>query len=177
MEKMIKVALFTYGEVEDNPLYLDGEQGQPKTIVREGLGRLGEVVDVKREYDLERGERLGAFYSDDDRKAIESGTYTGIDAPALNVARLAKAQAAAQAELVEGEGTEGAIDVATASSEEIAEHIKSNKLNVQQTVDLVGESPDVDTVNKVLDAEGIASENDPRTGVTDALEKRLSEVG
>jgi hypothetical protein len=168
-EKMIKHLLFTYGKEVPNPLYTEGGN-EPETVLQEGLARLGEVVDVTRPYDLHRGEELDAFFSDKDRKAIEEGKYRGPDAPTVVAARLARAQAEVAVEPAEGEGT---TDTSDMSSEEIAAFITENKLNVDQTVDLADPN-DVDSINKVLDAENLASDNDPRAGVVKALEARLA---
>jgi hypothetical protein len=173
MEKMIKALLFSYGDEQPNPLA--GTQGQPDTVVREGLARLGQVVDVTRPYDLERGERLGAFFSDEDRKAVEEGTYKGVDAPAVATARLAEAQAIIQDTTDDSTPAESR-DISGMSAEEVADLIKPEEgkpLNVDETVALADPS-DVDSINKVLDAENIASENDPRTGVVKSLEAKLA---
>jgi hypothetical protein len=175
-KKMIKHLLFSYGVEEKNPLYHKGGN-QPEMIVLEGLARHGDVVDVTRDYDLERGKRLDAFYTDAEKKAIEAGTYKGIDAPALYAKRLGAAQAAVQNiedEGVGGEGGRGQIEVDEVSSEQLAEYIKSNKLTVPEVVSLAGEDPDVDRINKILDAENMALDNEPRSGVISALEARLA---
>jgi hypothetical protein len=171
MEKMIKVLLFTYGREVTNPFYTEGGN-ESETVVVEGLARLGEVVDVTRPYDLERGERAGAFFSDEERKAVENGTYNGIDSPTVYASRLQTAQAAIQP--AEGEGS---VDVNSMSSEELAEYIHEHDLNVKDTIALAGDADDIDTVNKVLDAESQAMQMknaDSRTGVTKALEAKLA---
>jgi hypothetical protein len=172
-EKMIKHLLFTYGKLVDNPLYdEEAAPDQPKKVMQEGLGRLGEVIDVERPYDLARGEEFGAFFTDEERKAIEEGTYRGVDAPAVMEARLSQERAIITP--IEGEGPAGDADVSTMSVEEVAGLIEDRKLNVQQTVDLAGEDPD--DIEKVLDAESLATENEPRAGVTKGLEARLAKV-
>jgi hypothetical protein len=168
MEKTIKFLLFTYGKEVDNPLYIKGGD-QPETVLQEGLARLGETVDITRPYDLARGEELGAFFSDEDVKAIEEGTYRGPDAPAVAQARLAMAQTTIQP--IEGEGASA--NIADMSTEEVAELIKNEKLNVNDTIALADEN-DVDSINKVLDAEVIATDSEPRVGVEKGLEAKLS---
>jgi hypothetical protein len=66
-----------------------------------------------------------------------------------------------------------AIDVGSASDEEIADHIEKNNLNVPETIALAGGRKDY--AEKVLDAEGLASNNDPRKGVLTALERLMTE--
>lgn len=170
-QKMIKVLLFTYTKETDNPFYVEGGD-EPEIVLREGLARLGEVHDITRPYDLSRGEELGAFFTDEERKAIEKGEYTGPDAPAVVQARLAQAQTESQVEAASGESLP---DTASMSAEEIAKLINDRNLNVNDTVDLADEN-DVDSINKLLDAENMATENDPRVGVTKALEARLAKA-
>jgi len=166
-EKMIKHLLFTYGREVLNPHYVEGGD-QPEYVVSEGLGHLGDVIDITRSYDLERGERLDAFYTDEERKQIEAGSYQGLDSPSVYQARLQKAQQAIQP--ADGEGAQAG--VSEMSTEDVAEHISENKLNVQETIALAGDDPD--DIEKVLDAESIATEGEPRAGVTKALEARLA---
>jgi hypothetical protein len=168
-KKMIRFLQFSYGKVIDNPLFHDGGD-QPETLLKEETAWLGEVHDITRPYDLARGEELGAFFSDDERKAIEDGSYRGPDAPALVQARRAAAEAVVQP-LADESGAPA--DISDMSSEQVADLIKEQKLTVPQTVDLADPN-NVDSINKVLDAEGIASESDPRAGVTKALEARLA---
>jgi len=168
-EKMIRFLQFSYGKVVDNPLYHEGGD-QPETLLKEETARVGEVHDITRPYDLARGEELGAFFSDDERKAIEDGSYRGPDAPALVQARRAAAEAVVQP-LADESGASA--DISDMSSEQVADLIVEQKLTVPQTVDLADAS-DVDSINKVLDAEDLASENEPRAGVTKALEARLA---
>jgi len=173
MEKMIKVLLFTYGREIANP---HQSEGQPDTIVVEGLARVGEVVDITRDYDLQRGEDLGAFFSDEDRKKVEAGTYNGVDSPSVYAARLQEARAAIAPADDEGMG----IEAGEMSAEELADYIVEHKLNVQDTVALAGDSTDIDEINKVLDAETLAMQQkdaEPRTGVVKALEARAAEAG
>lgn len=167
-EKMIRHLLYTYGREVPNPFHTEGGN-EPETHVVEGLARLGEVVDISRPYDLERGERLGAFYTDEERAAIEDGSYRGADAPSIQQARLETAQQAIQP--ADGEGV---ADASSMSSEEIADLIEEQKLNVQQTIALAGD--DEDSINKVLDAENLATNNEPRSGVVKGLEAKLAEA-
>jgi hypothetical protein len=173
-EKMIRFLLFPYGKEVDNPWYTEGSADQPEKLLKEETAKLGEVHDITRPYDLRRGEELGAFFSDEERQQIEEGTYQGADAPTLVHARRNAAEAIIQP--LEGEGVQSA-DITDKSSEEVAEIIRGGNdgrgLNVNQTVDLADES-DVDSINKVLDAEDLATENEPRAGVTKALEARLA---
>lgn len=173
-EKMIRALLFTYGREIDNPLFVEG-QDAPARIVVEGLAHLGDVVDISRPYDLMIGEKYDAFFTDEQRAAIEDGTYTGIDAPSIYQARLQ-----AERSKIEPAIGEGTVDASQLSTEELAEHIQTGNngkpLNVAATIELAGDGDDIDRINKVLDAENMAMQEKggPRSGVVDALEKRLA---
>jgi hypothetical protein len=165
-EKMIKYRLFTYFEETEN---LAGD-----VKLRERQASFGEVVEIESEEDLERGERLGAFFTDEEREAIEDGSYTG---PEADLLRRSAMLVSPDAALVEGDEGE-TIDVSEASADEIAEYIQANKLNVSQTVALAGD--DADLAEKVLDAEGIVAANnsaDPRKGVDEGLQAVIDAAG
>lgn len=153
-ERTIKFRLFNYWEET-------GEKdvaGNPVLVAR--LVSFGETVDIPRDEDVKRGEKLGAFFSAEDAKAIKAGTYSGPQAALLS----GRPQASGEAQVQDL----GEIDVASASAEEIAEFINENRLNVQETLDLAGDDPDL--AEKVLDAEGLATDSDPRVGVERGLE-------
>lgn len=176
-EKMIRALMFTYGREVDNPAYIEGVDGSPEKVVVEGLARLGEVVDVTRPIDLERGERLDAFFTDDQRKEIEAGNYKGPDAPSIYQARLNEARAQAQAIEDESAVPGETPDISEMDAQEIGAYIHENKLNVEKTLALAGDDANADTLEKLLDAEthaGQLNEADPRKGVVDGLEAKLA---
>lgn len=169
-KKIIKHLLYTYFEEVPNPAV-------PGAIaLQEHLGRLGEECDVTREVDLQRGEELGAFYTDEEVEAIEDGTYDGPDAEALGLAR----SGATPTPIIQpADGEHG--DIRSMSSEDIAAMISPSEfgesgkdLTVDETVALAGDGTDADLINKVLDAENLATSNEPRKGVTDRLEAKLA---
>ena len=173
MKRTIKVLMFTfYEEVDSNSV-----PGQKVLIER--LGRLGEEVDIPRAADIERGERLGAFYTDEELDLIAKGKYTGPDAVLVRQ-RLQEAQIIQPLD-DEGAGTKGTLtaeELADMSDEQIARHIIDNKLTVNETLELAGDR-DVALMEKVLDAETlVASEKevDVRTGVKAGLEARMSKA-
>ncbi len=169
MEKRIKFRLFYWFEETGDK----DAAGNP--ILRERTGTFGQVVDIPRDVDVERGEALGAFFSDEESKGIEDGSYRG---PAYDQLRT-------NAGLPTGPTGEGTVqptdsevpDIADMDSAEIAEIISSGgeggkALNVNETIALARD--DKDLAEKVLDAEVIASESDPRVGVEKGLEAIMS---
>lgn len=138
---------------------------------REHLAHKGEEVDIPDD-EVERIKSVNTdydppFYTDDEADQIRKGTYNGRDRELLLAAR-SGVRPASQVEPVEGEhGDASGMDAA-----ELANYIVENKLNVDQTVSLAGD--DEDSINKVLDAENIATDNDPRKGVVDRLEAKLN---
>lgn len=163
MDKIIKFRLFTWFEEVDSPVM----PGQ--TVLAERIAHLGEKIDITNPAYVTRGEELGAFYTDEEAAAIEDGTYRGFDSDAVFRAR-AGINPVSPIEPVEGEG----INVDSLSDEEIAEYIRENNLNVDETVALAGNT--VESIEKILDAEKIYTDNDPRVGVEKGLDKKLAAV-
>jgi hypothetical protein len=161
MEKIIKVRLFTWFEETPNLVHPGGDP-----VLTERIAHHGEKVDITNDVSLNRGEELGAFYTDEEAAQIEDGSYRGPDAGIL-FNRRAGIRPAATVENVDGEGPQ----VQSLDSAQLADYIRENKLTVSQTVALADDS--TEGIEKVLDAENIATDNEPRKGVTDALETKL----
>lgn len=160
-KKTIKMRLYTYWEESGN----NDVGGNPILTAR--MAHFGETVDIPRKADVERGEKLDAFFSDKDAKAIEDGTYNG------GFAALLREQGVPVSPLGEVSVTPVEdIDVGASSAEDIAEYIKAHNLNVPDTVALAGDSPE--HAEKVLDAEVQATDSDPRKGVEAGLERIMS---
>lgn len=164
-ERIVKFRLITYFDEVDN-------QAMPgnKTLV-ERIANFGEKVDISREVDLAKLESLGALYTEEQTEQIEAGTYRGRDSALLAGAR-AGIRPASVIEDLEDEGPQ----VDELSAEELGAFIREQDLNVDQTLALVGDNPTADRVNKVIDAENIATDNQPRVTLLDPLEKLLAEV-
>lgn len=169
-KKIIKHRLFTW--FENVPSSIDPNEESRV----ERIATLGQEVDITDDASLKRGEELGSFYTDEEAKAIREGTYQGVDADALGRAREGQFSAPTSNEEVDdvSGSVSGSLDVKSASSEEIGEFIKENKLNVEQTKRLVPDDADVDLLEKLYDAESYASDNDPRKGVADYLDAKLA---
>lgn len=161
--KIIKHRLFSWFEEVDSPVHSD------ERVLTERIAHLGQEVDITNPAFVKRGEELGSFYTDAEAKQIREGTYRGEDADVLYRHRSGQV-AAPQVESVEGEGPQ----VENLTVEELAEYIKENKLNVDATVALAGDS--LESIEKVLDAEDIATDNDARRGVVDRLEAKMKAI-
>jgi hypothetical protein len=163
-KKIIKHRLFTWFEETDS-LVKKGE-----SVLTERIAHLGQEVDITNKDYLERGEALGSFYTDAEAKAIKAGTYKGQDAAIVYAARQGLGFAPPAAAENAAEGEHG--DVGSMDAPQLAEYIKEHKLNIDNTVSLAGD--DAESIQKVLDAENIATENDPRAGVVSKLEAKLT---
>ena len=162
--KIIKHRLFTWFQEVDSPVH--GE-----VVLMERIAHLGEEVDITNPAYVARGEELDSFYTDEEADQIRAGTYAGPDAVALYSARR---QESAVPVIQPADGEHGGVEQMDAV--ELGAYISDNKLTVPETLALVPEDADEETLQKFLDAENIASGNDPRTGVVDPLEKRLLEA-
>lgn len=132
---------FPYMRTRPNPVDPDG-----KPLLVGAVARQNDVLNVSdlTKYDLYRGEQAGSFYSDEE---------------------LALPQPTA---------AEAGTDLAVMSSEELAEVIqgrneKGSRLNVGETVALAGDNPDL--AERLLEAETIATDDDPRDGVIEGLQR------
>jgi len=136
--RTIKHLLFPWLVETESPMF-PGE-----TILQERTANQGDVVLVVElgVLALEKGERLGAFYTDDELAAMEE-------------------EAAEPA-------TVAAEEPGTMSVDELAAYIEEHKPNVDQTVALADNDPD--QAEKVLEAETQATGGVPRAGVEKGLE-------
>jgi len=163
-KKIIKVRLFTHFEDVDSHV----EPGATARVER--ISHYGDEVDITDKASLARGEEFDAFFTDAEAKGIRKGEYPPGHEGLLAQARGETLPAAPVA--IEDEGPQ----TGTLSSTELGAYIFENKLNVDQTVALANES-DADDINRVLDAEDHAARlrrNDPRTGVIERLEAKLT---
>lgn len=162
---IIKHRLFTWFENGESPA-MPGE-----TVRLERINHFGDEVDITDKQSYERGKQLDAFFSDEDAKKIREGTYNGPDAPLLDIFAGKAQRPAGIVQPIEGEGPQ--TDNLTA--QELGEYINENKLNVDDTVALAKDG-DTNSIEKVYDAEEHAAQlrgSDPRSGVTDKLDKML----
>jgi hypothetical protein len=161
-ERIVKFRLVTYFDEVPNQVTPQGEN-----VLVERTASLGEKIAL-READEKRLDSLGALYTEDEAKAIEEGKYQGVDAALLAASR-GGVRPQGQIQPADGEGEASAMDAA-----ELAQYIRENRLNIGETVALAGE--DAESIQRVLDAENIATDNAPRAGVTEQLERRLAEL-
>lgn len=161
-ERIVKFRLVTFFDEVPNQVT---PQGEPVLVER--TASLGEKISL-RPIDEKRLDSLGSLYTAEEAKAIEDGTYAGRDAGQLTAARSGRRVAPATVEPADGEHG----DLSSMDAEQLAEYITEHELNVEQTVALAGD--DEDSINKVLDAENLATENDPRKGVVRSLEAKLN---
>lgn len=156
MEKTIKHKIFTY-HVETKGLKPDGSLGN---ILVERQARRGETVDIPLDFELNRGEELDAFYTDEELEAIASGDSpqaTAADAPTVG------------------------IDLETADEDDVQLWLSgqggSSKPSVPQVLNAVNNVPEEsrrEAAQKVIDAEQ-AREGEPRSTLVEPLEEFLAE--
>lgn len=131
------------------------DPARPDVMVRvERLYKQGETVpaDVLSDYNLERGERLGAFFTDAE---MDAGAH---EAPGVLESAPPATEPPAFSEM---------------SESELAEYIMSNKPNVGDTIAMAG--GDADAARRLLEAEHIATDGEPRAGVVKGLNAVIEE--
>jgi len=138
--RTIKALLFPWMVETESPMF-PGE-----TILAERTASQGEEVTVEElgPLALEKGERLGAFYTDAELEAMQEAA--------------AEAEAPAEVE---------ADNPGAMSADELADYIEEHHPNVDQTIALANNDPE--QAQKVLDAETQATGGVPRAGVEKGL--------
>lgn len=164
-ERIVKFRLVTYFDEVDNQVTPGGD-----TILVERTASMGQKISL-RPKDEERLDSLGALYTDEEAKMIEDGTYKGSDAAVLSTFR-GGLRPLAPDDAVSGAVGEG--DPATMDAVALGQYIRDNRLNAEKTVALAGD--DEESIQRVIDAENIATENSPRVTVLEPLEKRLADL-
>lgn len=135
--RTVKFLAFTYRKIADHPVFPGQQIIAVRVADRGAILSLDDMLPA----DLEKGERLGAFYTTEELNKLEGGEQ---EAAALEEASISEM-----------------------GEVELAEYIKDNELNVDKTVALAGD--DLDLAKRVLDAENILTSNDPRKGVLKGL--------
>jgi hypothetical protein len=139
-EKTIKHLQFWYTQTDDDPI-------RKETVQKETIAYQGDTVEIESDADLARGEELGAFYTD-----AELAAFAG-EAPE--------------------EGDDGAAappDLATASTDDVADWMDESGATIDTLLEMVNGSSDPQAAAKtVLDAENIARSGDPRKGLVEGL--------
>jgi len=142
-DRVIRNLRFLYTVASEDPagttVIEPREALQGETVTLEQIGLIAQM----------KGESSHAFYTDDERERIEAGANP--DQP-----------------LSPSSGG----DVSSMGEYELAEYIKGanpegKELTVQQTVDLAG--GDADLAHRILQAENIATDGEPRKGVEAGL--------
>jgi len=132
------------------PYFIEGESPmQPGlNVFYEKIAKRGDELDVDdlRDADLEKGERLGSFFNDEELKQIRRAEASGGSLESADVD----------------------FDASEAGEHEIAEYITEQRLTVDETVALSGGDPVV--AQRILEAESVASGGDSRKGVVAGLE-------
>jgi len=142
--RIVKHLLFTALMPVPNPAQPDQE------IWVEKLFKRGEEIpaDMLDDATLERGERLGSFFTDEELEEGQNQREPG-PAPAMQLT----------------EAGEPAFD--EMSESELAEYIRQNRPNVGETVLMSQNDPD--TAKRLLEAEHMATDGEPRAGVVKGL--------
>lgn len=188
MTYIIKHLMHTWFE-ETEPL----APGQPVGLV-ERISRLGEEVDFTNPNAEKRALDLNAVYTDEEAEMIREGTYRGIDAEnvysarrrlgfdapaetvAPQIAEIMQQAATGQPQADAETATAGGIAFASASEELLGFYIRDYKLSGPATLDLLPADPTTEDVEKLMDAENLATNNSPRGNVIGPLEKKLTDI-
>jgi hypothetical protein len=142
-DRIVKIVSFLYTVAVEGPgdvITIEAREAKRnETVTLEQIGLLAQ----------QKGERSGAFYTDEERERIEAGENP--DQP-----------------LSSSSGG----DVSSMGEYELAEYIKGanpdgKELTVNETVALAG--GDADMAHRVLQAENIATDGEPRKGVETGL--------
>lgn len=149
-EVVIRHGVFWYHVME--PQVINGEE---KDVLTQRMAFRGETVNLTRAVDIERGERHGAFMSEEEIKQLP--------------------KAAELPPPPDGEAA-GAPNLNELGDDEIVDWLMSTgefdgqkKPTADEVVAAVGDNPEL--ADRVLEAEETASGGEPRKGITERLEK------
>lgn len=161
-EVLIRHGLFRYYNPEKQVI-----AGEEKEILVERMAFHNEKVIIPREVDFERGQELGAFWSEEESRAHYDAL--GLPAPLL-------AQSTAIPQASEGD-EENEVDLTQLDEDELVDWLMSTgqfdgepKPTVAQVSEVMQEGG-ADFATRLHAAEVRASGEAPRQGVTDALSK------
>lgn len=142
-DRIVRDLIFSYTvatqDAAGNPLIAAVDASRHTKLSIEDMGLIA----------LEKGERLHSFYTDEERSVFEAGGDPSRPQRISDTATPSEMGEYELAEYIKGSNPQG------------------KALNVQETVDLAGS--DKDLAHRLLQAENIASEGDPRTGVERGL--------
>lgn len=154
-ERVVKHKVFTYYIEMPNQPKPDGTIG---TVVVERMARRGEKVKL-READANRGDALGAFYTEEELTRATAGDPATVEPPAPP-----------------------ALELETASVDEIRAWLQGEgpgpKPSVPQVINAINQIGDDDrnqVIENVLEAEKSKTGSDPRTTLVEPLEDALRE--
>lgn len=164
-KRIVKFRLITYFEEIPNQVMPNGEN-----VLVERTASMGQEVDL-RQADEDRLDSLDALYTAEEAAAIEDGSYNGFDRDTLFAARGGIRPVPL---VTAAEGEHG--DFNSMDAVALGEYIKEQRLNVESTLALLPQDADEEQIQKLYDAENIALDNEPRKGVTDTLDARLTAV-
>jgi hypothetical protein len=138
--RVVKFLMFPFMVESPNPTHSGGEP-----VLKERVGKQNEVISIEElgPLALERGERLGAFYTDAE---LAGATPEQIEA-----------------------GEAEPVNFAEWGVPELTEYIEKNQPNIADTVAMAQEDPEA--AGRVLEAETAATDGDPRSGVVKGLQK------
>jgi hypothetical protein len=141
-EKTIKILQFWYTTEVPVP---------GGTAMAERIATRGQTVDITEDYDLNRGEAEDAFMSDAELEAFRN-EGTPYDR-----------------HVAEEPSDAAPFDWASASPDDMADYMEEHSMTVNDVLEVGHAHPD--RVNDLLEAESIVTEDSPRKGVTEGLER------
>lgn len=142
-EVQIKHAQFQYWVEVDA---VDPESGETKKRLAPRIARRDEIVDIPRNEDVERGEQMGAFYTEEDFDQAEEEESSSDE----------------EAEPSRVPSSEGEYD-------KLVAWIRDERPNATTVVQAAGGDPE--KARMLIEAENEASGGDPRKTVIDPLTK------
>ena len=153
-ERTVKFLSIRYAVEEEHPFQINGD-GTPLMQLKLKTAQFGEKVDIPRDEDLRRLEHFGAIATEEEQADLD-----------------AKADQTALEQLGTEESS-GGEDLSGKSAEDLATWIDETKPTVNDMLQAAHDDPDL--AERLLDAENLATNNDPRAGVVNGLEKIMAD--
>lgn len=162
--RTVKHLMFTYHVIAPSPM-IPGEE-----VIMERTARQGDVIDLDElgTYYLHRGEALDAFFTDDELARYNRGEPIYALPPGETADVLPGGQGAIEPAEFEGTGV-----FAEMGSHEMVAYMEEHKPSIDQLSELINNDPDA--ARRLLEAENIVTDEDPRVDVEKLVQKVIKD--
>lgn len=156
-ERTVKHLSIRYWEEAEHPFQVSSETGRPLKTLQLRTAQFGEKVNIERKEDLKRLEHYGAIATQEEQDELDAVAD----------------QTALEQLGAESSGDESDGELSGKTTEELGEWIRENGPTVNDLLQAANDDPDL--AERLIDAENLATNNDPRTTLIEGLAKIMAD--